>query len=120
MLARSCPLSQLMRLLVPHSPRHPGNLYPLAEHRLINVGTANTKLCGMVPVGGEWRPPAGLCSHCGGSCMQAPHPRKQLSTLPPLPPCLFAVRFAHGFNPHDSRLGLPCEDELATGWVEQP
>ena len=53
-----------------------GNLYPLAGHSLINVGTANNpRLCGMVPTG---------------------------------------VRFAHGFNPHNTRLGLPCPGEAWT------
>ena len=53
----------------------------LANHKLINAGTADTQLCGMVPVG---------------------------------------VRFAHGFNPHNTGLGLPCPEELQQGWQEAP
>jgi hypothetical protein len=28
------------------------------------------------------------------------------------------VRFAHGFNPLNTRLGLPCPDEVANGWQD--
>ena len=46
--------------------------------------------------------------------------------LPPTPPASrvqcgmvpVGVRFAHGFNPHNTRLGLPCADELANGWLD--
>lgn len=28
------------------------------------------------------------------------------------------VRFSHSYNPHNTRLGLPCPEELAEGWVD--
>ncbi len=28
------------------------------------------------------------------------------------------ARFAHGFNPHNTGLGLPCPQEVAAGWVD--
>eukprot|EP00887_Chlorella_sp_A99_P004864 scaffold4.g4864.t1 len=56
-----------------------GDLYSLSDASLINTGTANTRLCGMVPVG---------------------------------------VRFAHGFNPYGTQLGLPCLEEVAGGWKD--
>ncbi|KAL4436980.1 hypothetical protein ABPG75_004119 [Micractinium tetrahymenae] len=28
------------------------------------------------------------------------------------------VRFVHGFNPYQTRLGLPCSEELAGGWTD--
>lgn len=28
------------------------------------------------------------------------------------------VRFAHGFNPFNTGLGLPCPGEAAAGWVD--
>lgn len=67
---------------LPHPPTHPptplphvnpptrlptGNLYMLANHRFVNVDTAqNPKLCGMVPVGGEGCPWPPLAVPCAG------------------------------------------------------
>ena len=28
------------------------------------------------------------------------------------------ARFAHGFNPYNTRLGLPCPEEVQNGWVD--
>lgn len=28
------------------------------------------------------------------------------------------LRFAHGFNPYNTWLGLPCPEEVTRGWVD--
>ena len=46
-------------------------------------------------------------------CLPArPRPCLQCGMVP------VGVRFAHGFNPLGTRLGLPCPEELANGWQD--
>ena len=127
------------------APRLQGDLHVLADHSMINFNAAdNLKLVRFGLMG--WGKHPALCwpvllMHARRwaasplrlplhkRAVPPPHRRASLQTLWPQP-CQPAspatqcgmvpvgLRFAHGFNPYNTGLGLPCPEEVTRGWVD--
>lgn len=103
-----------------------GSLYPLAEHSMVNFNAAeNPKLVGHQSRAGCLPTYLPSCSARGsgqqgtagfGGASPLPTPRARLALQCGMVPV--GLRFAHGFNPRMTGLGLPCPDEVANGWQD--